>query len=174
VYAAVAKVKTNLIVTEVIRNVDMYTANEVIKDKYWIVNTKHGKVGTLRRVDESKYEFFNLKANTREILNDLNELFTLQTKDTSDNKAQSYITKLSVRFPCNFPAPIEYENDGILPLYKKTANGKSVFAAGYYIIQFKNWLPSYCPKLDTLEKYEYRGPYPTEWEMNLDLKRYKR
>jgi hypothetical protein len=160
--------------TAAIQSVDMYTANEVIKDKYWIVNTKHGKVGTLRRVNDNSYEFFNQKANTHEILTNLEDLFTLQTKDSGDNKAQSYVTRFTAKFPCNFPNPIEYEHDGPLPLYKKTANGKSVFAAGYYIIQFKNWLPSYCPKLDTLQKYEYRGPYPTEWEMNLDLKRYKR
>lgn len=160
--------------TAATQSVDMYTANEVIKDKYWIVNTKHGKVGTLRRVNDSMYEFFNQKSNTLEMLTDVDELFTLQTKDTSDNKAESYVTRFSEKFPCSFSNPIEYEHDGNLPLYKKTATGKSIFAAGYYIIKFKKWLPSYCPKLDTLTKYEYSGPYPTEWEMNLDLKRHKR
>lgn len=150
-----------------------YTAHEVIKDKYWIVNTKHGKVGTLRRVDDNQYEFFNQIANTHQTITDLNDLFNLQSR-TQESSSESVVNRFGVDFPCNFSTPIEYEHDGNLPLYKKTATGKSVFAAGYYIIKFKQWLPSYCPKLDTLEKYPYEGPYPTEWEMNLDLKKHKR
>jgi hypothetical protein len=36
------------------------------------------------------------------------------------------------------------------------------------------WQHAFCPKLETLDKYEHRGPYLTEWDMNLNLKKAKK
>ena len=33
------------------------------------------------------------------------------------------------------------------------------------------WQHAFCPKLETVEKYETRGPFFTEWDMNLNLKK---
>ena len=33
------------------------------------------------------------------------------------------------------------------------------------------WQHAFCPKLETVEKYETRGPYFTEWDMNINLKK---
>ena len=53
-----------------------------------------------------------------------------------------------------------------LPLYAKSAKSKSQYCAGYYVIKFrKGWVKSYCPKLITLERYPYHGPFKTETEM---------
>ena len=57
-----------------------------------------------------------------------------------------------------------------LPLFTKSEKSKSVYCAGYYLIKFNvNWLKSYCPKLITVERNEYMGPYKTELEMKLAL-----
>ena len=57
-----------------------------------------------------------------------------------------------------------------LPLFTKSNTSKSLFCAGYYLIKFnKLWLKSMCPKLITLERYEYQGPFKTEAEMKQAL-----
>ena len=56
------------------------------------------------------------------------------------------------------------------PLFSKSNNPKSLYCAGYYCIRFeKGWVKSFCPKLITLERYEYRGPFKTDIEMRLEL-----
>jgi hypothetical protein len=59
-----------------------------------------------------------------------------------------------------------------LPLFTKSEKSKSLYCAGYYIIQFdKGWVKSFCPKLITVERYETRGPFKTELEMRSELTR---
>jgi len=46
-----------------------------------------------------------------------------------------------------------------------------LYCAGYYIIKFdKGWVRSFCPKLVTLESYDYKGPFKTEFTMREELK----
>ena len=53
-----------------------------------------------------------------------------------------------------------------IPIYGKTPKSKSLFGAGYYIIQFpKGWRKAYCPKLITLQRYPYKGPMKSKIEM---------
>lgn len=147
----------------------MYTAQEVIKDKFWIVNEIHGKVGTLRSLPDGSYEFFDQRTNETKIIDTLDTLIQVVDRDLPTSEE---VVKFIKGYPTATPNPVEVANT-VLPLYVKTATSKSVMAAGHYIIQFKNWLPSFCPKYETLEKYPYRGPWATEWEMNIELKRYK-
>ena len=57
-----------------------------------------------------------------------------------------------------------------LPLFAKSAKSKSQYCAGHYVIQFrKGWVKSFCPKLITLERYPYAGPFKTEAEMKAML-----
>ena len=63
-----------------------------------------------------------------------------------------------------------YDIQNKLPLFTKSEKSKSVYCAGYYLIKFNvNWLKSYCPKLITVERNEYMGPYKTEFEMKAAL-----
>jgi hypothetical protein len=50
-----------------------------------------------------------------------------------------------------------------LPLYTKKPDSKSLHCAGYYIIKFdKGWVEAFCPKLVTLHKYPYKGPFKSQ------------
>lgn len=147
----------------------MYTAQEVIAGRFWIVKNQQGKVGTLRMTEDDMYEFFDQRSDEKTMVNSLEEMFRLETV-----AREGSITGTSMvdGYPCGFESPIPVEHE--LPLFKKSPTSKTLIAAGYYIIEFKKWLPSFCPKYQTLEKYPFRGPYPTEWEMNLELKKAKR
>jgi len=147
----------------------MYTAQEVIKDKFWIVKNSDGKVGTLRFLSADRYEFFDQRSQDTSVVSSIEDMFKLTLVAREDSVTGNSLVN---GYPCGFanPVPVEHE----LPLFKKSKTSKSLTAAGYYIIQFKKWLPSFCPKYDTLQKYPFRGPYQTEWEMNLELKKAKR
>ena len=57
-----------------------------------------------------------------------------------------------------------------LPIFTKSKKSKSLYCAGYYLVKFNiNWLKSYCPKLITLQRNKYLGPYKTEIEMKAAL-----
>ena len=57
-----------------------------------------------------------------------------------------------------------------LPLFTKSKKSKSLYCAGYYIIKFeKGWVRSFCPKMLTLDRYPFKGPFRTQLEMKQEL-----
>lgn len=74
-------------------------------------------------------------------------------------------------YPVDFDSPNEVIIKGNkLPLFSKKATSDVYYSAGYYCLHFpKNWMPAYCPKLSTLETYEFAGPYKSEMEMKSNL-----
>lgn len=142
----------------------MYNTVELIEDKFWIVESKGGKVGTIRRID-SGYEFFNQIDKTTTNLDSLNDFSSIEKQETNLKTCSGY--------PTNSSTVIVGEHD-TLPIFYKKPSKKQPHAAGYYIIKFAKWLPSFCPRLKTLESYEYKGPFLTEWDMNLQLRKVKK
>ena len=63
--------------------------------------------------------------------------------------------------------------DPLIELYTKTENSQSFFCAGYYVVHWEDGSnsPSYCPKLITLSRYEFDGPFKTRIEMQETLRR---
>jgi hypothetical protein len=63
-----------------------------------------------------------------------------------------------------------YDVKNKLPLFTKSNKSKSLYCAGYYIIHFdKGWVKSFCPKLITIERYDFKGPFKTDIEMRQAL-----
>ena len=79
-------------------------------------------------------------------------------------------------FPVDFDNPHEVILKGnTLPLYSKKASSEIYYSAGYFCLGFeKNWMPALSPKLSTLNRYEYRGPFKDEAEMKLNLARLRK
>ena len=147
----------------------MLKANEVIAGKYWIVNSGDGrKVGTLRAIDAG-YEFFDSRTNTTSTYDSMDEFNVLERGEVKEDNA------LIQGYPTGVSEPVAVVHDR-LPAFTKTKTAKQVFVAGYYIVKFDGmgWQWAFAPRLATVDKYQYRGPFLTEWEMNLELKKYKR
>ena len=145
----------------------MYNIKEIIKDKFWIVESKQGKIGTIRKVDD-KYDFFNQINKTTEQLDTLAD-FQESVQGTNISTG----TQTCSGYPTNSAAVYCMENQK-LPLFKKSEKANTIFAAGYYVIKFKDWLPSFCPKHATIADRDFLGPFFTEWEMNIEMKRVKK
>lgn len=139
----------------------------LLKDKFWIVEDQGKKIGTLAW-DEEKFVF----SNSKEILffnNKTQIKKTLGIDFKKTNKPTSISTKtLEVHgYPTSvFPYNEMYDLKRQLPLFTKSEKSKSLYCAGHYIIKFdKGWVKSFCPKLITVERYQYKGPFKTESEM---------
>ena len=86
----------------------------------------------------------------------------IETENT-DNDVYDYPSKFK---PFNMVFDVKRK----LPLFNKSKKSKSLYCAGYYIIKFeKGWVRSYCPKLLTLERYPFKGPFRTILEMKTEL-----
>ena len=92
--------------------------------------------------------------------------------DITPEETSTLVENYSVHgFPTSvIPYNTMYDVKRKLPLFTKSEKSKSAYCAGYYIIKFdKGWVKSFCPKLITVERYEFKGPFKTELEMRQEL-----
>lgn len=142
-----------------------HKAIEVIKDKFWIIESHGNKIGTLK-FNDSKYKYFNNKDGNETVFDNLNS-FTIVEK-----KSKTFVNDTVYGYPANTEQAHEIDLLDNVPVFKKTANSSIHFAAGYYCLQFPmGWRPSFCPRYDTLQKYPYVGPFKSEQDMNITLSR---
>ena len=145
-------------------------AKEIINGKFWILEDEGEKIATLSLADDKFLlsdrrgtRFFN---NTKLVETDFGKQIVwdkLDITETGVKEAYGYSTSV-------VPYNTLYDVKRKLPLFSKSLTSKSLYCAGYYIICFdKGWLKAFCPKLVTLEKYPYQGPFKTKLEMKTTL-----
>ena len=148
-------------------------AKPVIDGKFWIVEQDDQKVGVLKVTEQKKYIFsskdnvttFDNKKKLFEAFGTDFFLAKPKKKDVPEEpkEVQGYPTSSAPYNPM-------FDVKRHLPLFTKSNKSKSVYCAGYYIIKFdKGWVKSFCPKLITIERYQYEGPFKTELEMKQRL-----
>lgn len=147
-------------------------AKPVLKNKFWIVEDEGVRIGTLSKNDDGfvvtrkgKIEFYKSE-------NQLKKQFGKQFLIANINSVDEQVVKKEVHgFPTrSVPYNSMYDIKHKLPLFTKSEKSKSVYCAGYYLIKFNvNWLKSFCPKLITVERNEYLGPFKSEFEMKAAL-----
>lgn len=151
-------------------------AVEVVPDKLWITYDADGaKTGTMRKSPDDGFYFHYFsdgRENLAYLIDEINEIFDFEEKAALSTWHQRHVF--------GYPVPeIEtfktQERDN-LPCFTKTPTSKVYFSAGYYGINFPNggWLDSFCPKLSTLRKYEYVGPFKTETDMQIAIQSKRR
>jgi|TARA_B110000977_G_scaffold1274_1_gene1823 hypothetical protein len=153
-------------------------AKEILKNKFWIVEDNRGvKFGTIS-LNEEQYilstptgtQIYHDSSDISKALDKKLSWTDLEIKDSTptDNQVNKYPTSCTPYNPM-------YDVKRKLPLFTKSEKSKSLYAAGYYVIQFeKGWVKSFCPKLITVERYVTKGPFKTELEMRQELSRANR
>jgi hypothetical protein len=151
-------------------------AVEVISDKFWITYDIRGnKTGTMRADLNNEGWMIQYLSDGSKIAHDsdnITELFEFVQREVADHMEQHHVF--------GYPVPkietFKIEEQNNLPCFTKTVGSKVFFAAGYYGINFDNggWMESFCPKAGTLKRYEYLGPFKTESDMQIAVKRKKR
>ena len=147
-------------------------AKPVLKDRFWIIENNEQRIGTMSLNDDrymfssqSETCFFDNKNQIKK------RLGVIQWGEETHTNTVN-VGNFSVHgFPTSVdPYNTMYDVKRKLPLFTKSDKSKSAYCAGYYIIRFdKGWVKSFCPKLITIERYEFRGPFKTELEMRQEL-----
>lgn len=136
----------------------------------WIANTNGSPIALIHRGDdhylymtpEGSQKFQNM-ADIKQYLGGTVKEQITEAKSGLDSEAMEDIDGFPVKH-----ANISVETGGERPVYVR---GKKIqHVAGYWCIKFsKSWVPSFCPLLNTVEKYQSAGPFKTRLEMMNNL-----
>lgn len=149
----------------------MIATKILIPNKEWIITDDQKKIGS---ISKNKKGFTFLKNGYRVFLKDTAEIKTqlgvalfeegLKKHRTIEQKEVPSYT--IYEYPCSSkPFNPLFNVQKKLPLYSKSLKSKSKYCAGHYLIKFrKGWVKGFCPKLITVERYPYHGPFKTELE----------
>lgn len=149
---------------------DTLHAKPIINDKFWIVEQNGERLATLRKIEDNHFVmssqegirvYKSKESITKQFGKEFFDVEIIKTENSNPKANEVYEYPTCVP-PCN---PL-YDVQNKLPLFTKSAASKSLYCAGYYTIKFdKGWVKSFCPKLITLQRYQYQGPFKTELEM---------
>ena len=146
----------------------MINAKPILKNKFWIIESNGERIGTLSKEEDKRYMYSCSTGNDTKSFNSYIggaswDKTTISDGSKADREIHGFATS-------GTPYNVMYNIQKKLPLFTKSKKSKSLYAAGYYIIKFdKGWVRSFCPKLVTLEKYEYKGPFKTDFTMRQEL-----
>jgi hypothetical protein len=148
-------------------------AKPIIENKFWIIEENGMKIATLRKNEDNRFVMSNETGikiyDTKESLTKQfgKNFFVVKIIKEANNSKPNEVHGFSTSTP---PHNAMYDIKKKLPLFTKSEDSKSLYCAGYYVIRFeKGWVKSFCPKLITLQRYPYQGPFKTELEMKAVL-----
>ena len=145
-------------------------AKPVIKEKFWILESNGTRVGMMNFNDGN----YNVTINKKDIvLHNAEELRTYKIEFTSrDLMHGGQMTVMG--YPTDKEDVYNVESIRDYPCFTKKPSSKSVHAAGWYGVKFKNgWIQSFCPRLSTVENYESVGPYKSQADLRVILQQKK-
>jgi hypothetical protein len=147
-------------------------AKPVIKNKFWVVEDSGNKIATIQAREDGGYayvhheqrEYFPSVKNLKQKYN---------IKFGSAEKVKKENSKLVYGYPITGKSFNQvWDVQRRLPIYSKTAKSKSLFCAGYYLINLNHaWTEHYCPKNITLARYAFIGPFKTQKDMQDHLRK---
>ncbi len=147
-------------------------ATPVVKNKFWIVERAGQKIATIQAIDEGGFVY--VAGESRQKFASIKAIKDHYNISISFKKKETEAKKPSARYSIyGFPADSKPHSEVFnvqkkLPIYSKNDRSKSFYCAGYYLIKFNNqWIKEFCPKLITLNRYPFIGPWATAEEQEL-------
>ena len=145
----------------------MIIAKPVVPNQFWILKEGDIKIGNI----EAAPGGFDVKINNQvqnfKTLNTIKQKVNIdfepaakRSKNKTSNLVHGYTTSSKAH---NAIFDVKHQ----VPLWTKEPRSKSWYAAGWYRVkQGCNWETVFCPKLITLQRYPYSGPFYTEDKAN--------
>jgi len=139
----------------------MIKAKPIIADQYWILRDESKKIGNIQAMPKGYSVRINGRESTFDDLKLVKKLAGISFDIvTTGKKADNLIYGHN---PKGRAYNVMFDVQRHLPLYTKTRKSKSWYAAGWYrVCQHGVWITMENPKLITLQRYEYQGPFNTE------------
>ena len=147
-------------------------ATPVVKNKFWIVERDGEKVATIQALDEGEGVVWvtgteRQKYPTIKMLKDKYKIEFVKysrARPKAEYEIYGYATS-------GKPHNALYNLALKLPIYSKEAKSKSFYCAGYYLVKINsNWTRAFCPKLITLQRYDFVGPFHSQEQQDQALK----
>jgi hypothetical protein len=144
----------------------MIEAKPVIPDRYWILKQNDRKVGQIEATDNGV------------VVKIQNRVAGYKTIKMASRDADIEFTKLASAAKAAINQVHGYEVSGKmynpvwdvkhrLPLFTRDTKSKSWYAAGWYMVkQHRAWKAVQHPKLITLQRYAYQGPFHSKEQAN--------
>jgi hypothetical protein len=145
----------------------MIVAKTVVPNQYWILKQGNQKIGNIEagpggfsvKINNQVQSFKSINTIKQNVSIDF-ETVSKKKPTVSSNSVHGYSTSSRA-----FNAIYDVKHQ--VPLWTRESRSKSWYAAGWYQIkQGREWETVFCPKLITLQRYAYRGPYHTEEQAN--------
>jgi hypothetical protein len=141
----------------------MLTAKPIVKNKFWIVEKDGRQYATIQSSpagvafvqDGEREQFTSIRG--------LNEKYKIAFG--KKHKAAEATRQSVYGFPCDcLPHNTLFNVQKKVPVYTKEADSKSFFCAGHYLIDYgtNSFSYEYCPKLITVNRYKFCGPFHTK------------
>lgn len=148
---------------------DQLLAKTILKNKFWIVeDATANKVATIQAVEDGGYVFVDRQSARQrfpsiKVLTDQHNIVFDKNKKTRTSVEQP---QEIYGFPVSQkPHNVYWDVKHKFAVFTKNNKSKSYFCAGYYTIKFNHgWVKAFCPKLITLNRYPFNGPYKTKLE----------
>ena len=145
----------------------MIVAKPVIPNQFWILRDGDIKVGNIEAGPEGFSVKINNQVQSYKSINILKKKVSIDFepavknhKSTTANLVHGYSTEGRAY---NSIFDVKHQ----VPLWTKEPRSKSWYAAGWYRIkQGRAWETVFCPKLITLQRYPYSGPFLKEEQAN--------
>lgn len=149
----------------------MLTAIPIIKGKYWVVKQGNDQVATIQTSPTGVTYVFNEKREQFVSINLLKAKHNISFTKAKTNKKEGLKINEVNSYPCDHkPFNSLFNVSMKLPVYTKSGKSKSFYCAGYYLVKYNtSFMLEFCPKLITLNRYEYLGPFHSKTEAALRL-----
>lgn len=146
----------------------MIEAKPVVANRYWILKQNDRKVGTVEADDRGISVRINNETQRFRTIPMLRKQAAItfqpayRTTPRPRDQVHGYITGCRVH---NAMWDVRRK----IPLFTKTARSKSWYAAGWYLVQqHRRWSAVRNPKLIILDRYQFRGPFHTKEQAELN------
>jgi len=141
----------------------MLLAKTVIPNQYWILRDEDRKVGNIEASPDGYQVRINNEVQTFKSMHTIKKKVAIDF-EVVENRHQPTVLKQVHGYPTKSrPYNAIYDVKHQVPLWTQDSRSKSWYAAGWYKIrQGRSWSVVFCPKLITLERYPYHGPFMDE------------
>ena len=141
------------------------TAKPIVKDKFWVLQNNGQRVGLVTKEEDGVHISISGGNVVVDSVSQAAKKYNITFEKATSTKADKAANEIYGYATNTKPHNAMYDVQKKVPLFTKSAKSKSWFAAGYYMVRLPSgWVKTFCPKLITLQRYEYHGPFKTKEE----------
>ncbi|NDB64925.1 MAG: hypothetical protein EB168_04555 [Euryarchaeota archaeon] len=145
-----------------------YTAKGIVKNQYWVLTDGQKRIGEIKANGVGRGYTVTFNGSRQKLDSSMAKMKRELNFDWVEVPKRIRVRPDQVH---GYPTDCD-PFDGVwdlqhkVPIYTKEKNSKSFFCAGWYLIKKgRHWKEKFCPKLISIQRYDWRGPCKTPQEL---------